>query len=137
MTSIFNSVDEGVDAQGHGGARESRERAELGLRPRLTAPEELEEDAPEEECLQEPAPSPLPEPAGAGDCPLNQTEYRLLQCLLYGRDYGWVQSEGYLLSVLVDSINEKLYDEFMDSVLDDSPAPVEDYIDDLKEMIHP
>ena len=48
-----------------------------------------------------------------------------------------MQSEGYLLSVLVDSINEKLYDEFMDSVLDESPAPVEDYIDDLKEMIHP
>ena len=101
--------------------------------------EELEEDAPEEECLQEPAPSPLPEPASAGDCPLNQTEYRLLQCLLYGRDCGWVQAEGYMLSVLTDSINEKLYDIFSDTVLtlDDRPEPVKDYMDDLKEMVRP
>ena len=42
-----------------------------------------------------------------------------------------------MLSVLVDGINEKLYDIFMDSVLDDSPALVEDYIDDLKEMVKP
>lgn len=91
-----------------------------------------EEDIPE-------APEPPEEapPVSTDATPLDPAEYRLLQCLLYGRDYGWVQSEGYLLSVLVDSINEKLYDEFMDSVLDDSPAPVEDYIDDLKEMIHP
>lgn len=42
-----------------------------------------------------------------------------------------------MMSVLVDGINEKLYDEFMDSVLDDTPALVEDYIDELKEMVHP
>ena len=42
-----------------------------------------------------------------------------------------------MLSVLVDGINEKLYDSFMDSVLDDSPALIEDYIDDLKEMVKP
>lgn len=108
-------------------------------RDKLIVEEELEEDAPEEECLQEPAPSPLPEPAGAGDCPLNQAEYRLLQCLLYGRDCGWVQAEGYMLSVLTDSINEKLYDIFSDTVLtlDDRPEPVEDYMDDLKEMVRP
>ena len=76
-------------------------------------------------------------PADAGNTPLNPAEYRLLQCLLYGHDYSWVQSEGYLLSVLADGINEKLYDTFLDSVLDDTPAPVEDYIDDLKEMVHP
>lgn len=69
------------------------------------------------------------------DCPLTTPEYRLLRCLLYEESISWVQSEGYLLSVLVDGINEKLYDTFMDSVLDDSPALVEDYIDDLKEMV--
>lgn len=99
---------------------------------KLRVEEELEEE-PEVE-----APSFLPEePAAAeNDTPLSPAEYRLLQCLLYGKDWSWVQQEGYLLSVLVDGINEKLYDEFMDTVLDDTPAPVEDYIEDLKEMVH-
>ena len=40
---------------------------------------------------------------------------------------------------LADSINEKLYDQFQDSVLqmDDVPVLVEDYINDLKEMVLP
>ena len=44
-----------------------------------------------------------------------------------------------MLSVLADSINEKLYDQFLDSVLtvEDIPQLVEDYIDDLKEMVAP
>lgn len=71
------------------------------------------------------------------DLPLTKTEYRLLRCLLYGGNTLWVHSEGHILSVLVDGINEKLYDTFMDSVLDDSPAIIEDYIEDLKEMIAP
>ena len=48
-----------------------------------------------------------------------------------------MQAEGFLLSVLVDSINEKLYDTFLDSVLDDTPELIEDYIEDLKEMVRP
>jgi len=39
--------------------------------------------------------------------------------------------------VLSDSINDKLYEIFLDTVMDDTPELVEDYIDDLKEMIHP
>lgn len=69
------------------------------------------------------------------DLPLTPTELRLLRCLLQGEPTNWVQAEGNLLSVLVDSINEKLYDTFMDSVLDDTPELVEDYINDLKEMV--
>ena len=71
--------------------------------------------------------------------PLSQEEYRLLQCLLYGRDYGWVRASGLMLSVLVDSINEKLFDEFADSVLtlDNGPELIEDYIQDLKERVRP
>ena len=80
---------------------------------------------------------PAAEPAAQDDTPLDPAEYRLLQCLLYGGDIGWVQAEGRMLSVLVDGINEKLYDTFLDSVLDDTPQLIEDYIDDLKEMIHP
>lgn len=82
-------------------------------------------------------------PAGASprptenDSPLSDAEYRLLQCLLYGGNLSWVRAEGHILSVLSDSINDKLYETFLDTVMDDSPALVEDYIDDLKEMIHP
>lgn len=50
-----------------------------------------------------------------------------------------MRSSGLMLSVLVDGINDKLYDTFSDSVLlgDDPPELIEDYIPDLKEMIHP
>lgn len=100
-------------------------------RDRLMVEEEAEEEAPP---AQTPAPAEEPE-----DTPLTRDEYRLLQSLLYGRDYGWVRSSGLMLSVLVDSINDKLYDTFSDSILlgDDPPELIEDYIADLKEMIHP
>ena len=104
---------------------------------KLTVEEDLEETedvAP----VQDPAPVPKPVlESPDADCPLSAPEYRLLQCLLYGRSTAWVQQEGFMLSVLTDSINDKLYDAFMDSVLDDTPAPIEDYIDDLKEMVTP
>lgn len=104
---------------------------------KLTVEEDLEETedvAP----VQDPAPVPKPVlESPDADCPLSAPEYRLLQCLLYGRSTAWVQQEGFMLSVLTDSINDKLYDAFMDSVLDDTPAPIEDYIDDLKEMFTP
>ena len=104
---------------------------------KLTVDEDMDEQ-PVFEQIEEPPPealesSQIQQPSE--DCPLTAPEYRLLRCLLYGESISWVQSEGYLLSVLVDGINEKLYDTFMDSVLDDSPALVEDYIDDLKEMV--
>lgn len=102
-------------------------------RDKLTVDEELD--------FAEPAPEPPPPPIAQElpESPLSADEYRLMQCLLYGRDCGWVQAEGLMLSVLCDSINEKLYDEFMDSVLllDSAPELIEDYIDDLKEMVHP
>ena len=100
-------------------------------RDRLMVDEEAEEEAPP---AQPPEPAAEPE-----DTPLTKDEYRLLQSLLYGRDCGWVRSSGLMLSVLVDGINDKLYDTFSDSVLlgDDPPELIEDYIADLKEMIHP
>lgn len=70
---------------------------------------------------------------------LSPVENRLLKNLLYGEDISWVTAEGQMMSVLIDSINEKLYDQFQDSVLlmDTIPELVEDYIDDLKEMVAP
>ena len=106
---------------------------------KLTVEEELEQTdatAP----VQNPAPAPASEPVSdspEGDCPLSAPEYRLLQCLLYGGSLDWIRQEGHILSVLSDSINDKLYDVFMDSVLDDTPALIEDYIEDLKEMVKP
>ena len=48
-----------------------------------------------------------------------------------------MQASGHLLSVLTDGINEKLYDTFGDTVLDEGPQVIEDYMEDLKEMVHP
>lgn len=113
-------------------SRLARIRSDAAVtRDRLMVEEEAEEEAPP---VQTPAPAEEPE-----DTPLTKDEYRLLQSLLYGRDYGWVRSSGLMLSVLVDGINDKLYDTFSDSVLlgDDPPELTEDYIADLKEMIHP
>lgn len=113
-------------------------------REKLIVDEEM--DGPEEPAPQEPGQPqepeqmrlfPAEEPGGGADPLLSPAEYRLLQCLLYGGDTGWVQGEGLLLSVLVDGVNEKLYDTFLDTVLDDTPRLVEDYIDDLKEMVCP
>ena len=102
-------------------------------RDRLTVEEELE---PEEPAV---SPPPAPEPQVPEDTLLSKTEFRLLHDLLYGGSLGWVQAEGHLMSVLADSINEKLYDTFADSVLEmtDPPGLVDDYIDELKEMVRP
>lgn len=116
----------------------ARIRADAAVtRDKLIVEEELEEELP---LLPEAAGSEALEGIGEETTEasrLSPEEYRLLQCLLYGRNINWVQAEGYMLSVLSDSINDKLYDRFLDSVMDDTPELVEDYIDDLKEMVHP
>ena len=116
---------------------------------KLIVDEETEDDIPLEEGSSktllplfpgedlETAEPPAEAAAPAPDTPLGAAEYRLLQSLLYGRDLGWIQAEGHMLSVLLDSINDKLYDIFLDTVVEDGPSLVEDYIDELKEMIKP
>lgn len=99
---------------------------------KLAVEDEMEEETPP---VPQPTPEPQPEEQPNG-CPLDASEYRLMQCLLYGGDKSWVQKEGKILSVLLDSINEKLYDSFQDSVIEDDRV-VEDYIDELKEMVKP
>ena len=98
---------------------------------KLATEEEREEEAPP--AVQPPPPQPEALP---GDCPLDKTQYRLMQNLLYGGDTSWVQREGKMVSVLLDSINEILYDVFQDAVIEDQQV-VEDYIDELKEMVKP
>ena len=113
-----------------------------------TEPEETEDDDPPEFLPLFPGEEP-PQSQGntqhevqrsgsvPPDCPLNETEYRFLKDLLYGGDIRWLQAEGHILSVLLDSINDKLYEIFQDTVLEDGPSLVEDYIDELKEMVKP
>ena len=65
---------------------------------------------------------------------LDASELRLLRTLLGDGDLAWVRTEGRMLSVLVDGINEKLYDDFADTVIEgDPPAVVSDYQDELME----
>lgn len=96
----------------------------------------VDEELPEPIRTPEP-PAPTPEPAP--DSPLTPPQYRLMQCLLYGGSLDWVHTEGLLLSVLVDGINEALFDLFDDTVLtaDEPPEIIEDYLEELKGMILP
>lgn len=70
---------------------------------------------------------------------LNNIEHEFMKCMLYGKNYSdLVKSNGIMLSVLIDSINEKLFDLFSDTVLileGDKPELIEDYKDELKEII--
>ena len=75
---------------------------------------------------------PIMSVTAAGDAGLSAAERRLLSDLLEGSALSWVHAEGLLLSVLVDGINEKLYDDFEDTVIEgDPPAVVLDYRDEL------
>ena len=89
---------------------------------------------PEEACADDAVPQAA---QGPENTPLSPAEYRLLQCLLYGGDLGWVQAGGHMLSVLADGVNDKLYDTFLDTVLDSDYQVIDDYINDLKEMVRP
>lgn len=95
-----------------------------------------EEEQPE---MPEVPPEPTAQPVPEESLPLEEAELRLLRCLLYGGSLTWVRQSGKILSVLADGINEKLYDIFSDAVLtmDDPPEIVEDYMDELKEMVSP
>ena len=85
-------------------------------------------------------PEIVPEAEGkAGEDGLNEDERRFLCALLSGGSLSWLREKGLLCEVLSDSINEKLYDRFGDTVLEsgDPPTVVDDYRDELKEMVMP
>ena len=67
-------------------------------------------------------------------CGLTEDEARFLSCVLSGKDIGWIRSKGLMESLLVDSINDKLYAEFGDTVLEDAEGPevIPDYAEELK-----
>ncbi|MCD8022935.1 MAG: hypothetical protein LUF30_08195 [Lachnospiraceae bacterium] len=72
-------------------------------------------------------------------CVLSGDALRFMQLLLYDGNWkGYLSEKHIMVSVLAEAINEQLYDEFADVVIEfdgDVPVIVEDYLDDLKGMI--
>lgn len=103
----------------------------LATQSKLLVDEPEDEAPPEAEAVVE---NNAPEtPSGLSD-----DERRLMECLLNGGDpESLFRGRGLLLSVLVDAVNEKLYDLFGDTVIADEggrPVPIEDYREELKGM---
>ena len=73
-------------------------------------------------------------------CPLlDNDEIRFMQALLYnGNAAEAAKNCGKLVSIMADSVNDKLFDTFSDTVIDfttDYPVLIDDYTDELKQMI--
>ncbi|MCI6549047.1 MAG: TerB N-terminal domain-containing protein [Coriobacteriaceae bacterium] len=104
--------------------------AVAGLRSAVVAPT----PEPSPATRPKPAPAPAPTPgAGQAGCGLTQQERAFLDALLAHADVS--AAVGTSVDMLVDSINEKLFDLVGDTVLefgDAGPALVEDYEQDLR-----
>ena len=107
------------------------------------------EEEPELQAAPKPAPElPVPEttpaePAApetpAADTRLSETERAFLHCLLEHQPYADLLRQGsVMLSVLVDHINETLFDDFGDTVIlfdGDQPELIEDYVEELRALL--
>ncbi len=104
---------------------------------KLLLEEDMKQDSPENNV---PTAAVEESPAAADNPPggLNETENRFVQCLLRGEPYsGLLKEKGFLISVLVEGINEKLFPRFNDTVIvyaDDKPEVLEEYLADLIEL---
>lgn len=100
-------------------------------RDKLIVEEDIEEN-PVEVKMTEPA-------AEEKESILTEIEERFLCCLLNEEAYEPLLKEnGMMLSVLVDTINEKLFDQFSDTVIvfeDEVPELIEDYREELKGLL--
>ena len=87
---------------------------------------------------REAAPS-SPPPFATGASVLTDDERDCLRIVLEGGSLRDFERERHVMaSLLIDSINEKLFDEFGDVVIDagsEPPAAYDDYMDDLKGLI--
>lgn len=97
-------------------------------------PDDAEEEKEEEK--EEETEDAAPEDARS---PLSDEERGLVRVILDGGDAAsYAKARGKMLSVMVDAANEKLFDEFLDNVIDfDGYAArvIEDYKEDLKGFI--
>ncbi len=91
-----------------------------------------------EAALEEPAPA-AEAPSQSAPLGLTEEEYRVLLMILSGENPAeYLRSRRMMQSVLVDSINEKFYDEIGDSVLEEADGVFEivpDYREELEEML--
>ena len=98
----------------------------------------VEEEAPDITEMQSSEPETVQE--AENDSPLDAEESAFLKALLNGGDWKeQARAAGRMSSILADSINEKLFDLFGDTVIDfsdDTPVLIEDYTDELKGMFH-
>ena len=70
---------------------------------------------------------------------LSDAEYRFLKYMLDGKEYDdFIRSENLMPSILIDAVNEKLFETFGDTVIsfddNDKPVLIEDYIEELKSL---
>ena len=102
--------------------------------------DEAEEPAPEP-VSPEPAPAPPASAPVSEDSLLTPLEVQFLQCLFDHTSCEVLcRKHGQMPSVVAEQINEKLFDQFADTVIlfdGDTPELIEDYADDLKGMIAP
>lgn len=105
--------------------------------------ERLIVETPEELPPEPSSPPEPPAPAAPAEYPAGLTgaEYRFLLRLLGGDAEGPAEPPGGPAeTLLIDSINEKLFDRFGDTVIScdgDTPAPVEEYAEELKGILLP
>lgn len=73
------------------------------------------------------------------DLPLSKPAMALLICLVTGESYQPLIDTGHMISVLVDEINEALYDQIGDTVIemqvDLKPVLIADYLEDVKGLL--
>ena len=93
----------------------------------------------DEEDLEDKMPAEEPEEALPENGILDKEEKEVLRLLLSGGGAAkFAKERGRMLSVMIDSINEKLYDEFLDNVAvfdGEGSYVIEDYAEDLKGFI--
>ena len=80
-----------------------------------------------------------PVAASAAPCGLTTSELAFLRALLDGDDAAAKAAVGSgMASLMVDAVNEKLYDEIGDAAIEfdgDTPQLVEDYRPDVEELL--
>lgn len=104
-----------------------------GTRESLLTEEELQAEQEEREQIEETVVNDEQEDYG-----LSSEEMATIILLLKGKDLNKYLKEHHLMAaVIIDNINEKLFDEFGDNVIEfinDIPTVIEDYQEDLEDM---
>ena len=68
---------------------------------------------------------------------LTSDEILFIESLIENKNSSSITKKGTMLTVLVDSINEKLFDLIGDTVIEfgDKPIIIEDYLEELKKIV--